>query len=81
MHLGVFATLLILSTFLLSCKTDDIPGFFLKITKNVPRLGRRSDKEYESYFLKNVKQIPRIGRRYDNVSTDCKNTFIYNLSI
>ncbi|XP_065369592.1 uncharacterized protein ETH [Calliphora vicina] len=44
------------------CKTDDSPGFFLKITKNVPRLGRRSDKDFESSFLKNYKAIPRIGR-------------------
>ncbi|EDW73941.1 uncharacterized protein Dwil_GK21645 [Drosophila willistoni] len=34
---------------------DDSPGFFLKITKNVPRLGKRS----ENFVMKN---IPRIGR-------------------
>ncbi|XP_023301957.2 uncharacterized protein LOC111684069 [Lucilia cuprina] len=55
-----------------NCKTDDSPGFFLKITKNVPRLGRRSDKEFESSFLKNYKAIPRMGRSVestDNYST------------
>ncbi|XP_017469280.1 PREDICTED: uncharacterized protein LOC108361210 [Rhagoletis zephyria] len=40
------------------CQGNESPGFFLKITKNVPRLGRRSD----SYFLKNMKVVPRIGR-------------------
>ncbi|XP_055919527.1 uncharacterized protein LOC129951422 [Eupeodes corollae] len=42
---------------------DESPGFFLKITKNIPRLGRRSDKQFTNYFFKNAKQIPRIGRR------------------
>nr|XP_016928306.1 uncharacterized protein LOC108008910 [Drosophila suzukii] len=37
---------------------DDSPGFFLKITKNVPRLGKRG----ESFTMKNLKTIPRIGR-------------------
>ncbi|KAH8346409.1 hypothetical protein KR084_011899 [Drosophila pseudotakahashii] len=37
---------------------DDSPGFFLKITKNVPRLGKRG----ESFAMKNLKTIPRIGR-------------------
>jgi len=42
---------------------DDSPGFFLKITKNVPRLGKRG----ESFTMKNLKTIPRIGRS-DQVS-------------
>ncbi|XP_016947879.1 uncharacterized protein LOC108023122 [Drosophila biarmipes] len=37
---------------------DDSPGFFLKITKNVPRLGKRG----ETFAMKNLKTIPRIGR-------------------
>ncbi|XP_043643471.1 uncharacterized protein LOC122613384 [Drosophila teissieri] len=37
---------------------DSSPGFFLKITKNVPRLGKRG----ENFALKNLKTIPRIGR-------------------
>uniref|UniRef100_A0A1I8NQJ7 Uncharacterized protein n=1 Tax=Stomoxys calcitrans TaxID=35570 RepID=A0A1I8NQJ7_STOCA len=49
-----------------SCKADDSPGFFLKITKNVPRLGRRSDKEFVQGFWKNFKAIPRIGRSVEN---------------
>ncbi|XP_016974358.1 uncharacterized protein LOC108041084 [Drosophila rhopaloa] len=39
-------------------QADDSPGFFLKITKNVPRLGKRG----ESFAMKNLKTIPRIGR-------------------
>ncbi|XP_075168493.1 uncharacterized protein LOC142240675 [Haematobia irritans] len=49
-----------------ACKADDSPGFFLKITKNVPRLGRRSDKEFEQGFLRNYKTIPRIGRSLES---------------
>ncbi|XP_014095761.2 uncharacterized protein ETH [Bactrocera oleae] len=54
-----FGVLLLLTTLANHCQGNESPGFFLKITKNVPRLGRRSD----SYFLKNMKTIPRIGRR------------------
>ncbi|XP_017124321.1 uncharacterized protein LOC108144172 [Drosophila elegans] len=39
-------------------QADDSPGFFLKITKNVPRLGKRG----ENFVMKNLKTIPRIGR-------------------
>jgi len=46
---------------------DDSPGFFLKITKNVPRLGKRG----ESFTMKNLKTIPRIGRS-DQVSPSKK---------
>ncbi|CAD7014426.1 uncharacterized protein LOC101457772 [Ceratitis capitata] len=58
-----FSALLAVATLTNYCQCNDSPGFFLKITKNVPRLGRRSD----SYFLKNMKAIPRIGRRDDEV--------------
>lgn len=63
--------LLVCTVFILLkiCKANDSPGFFLKITKNVPRLGRRSpEKEYDNYFLKNMKTIPRIGKRNEEVS-------------
>lgn len=39
-------------------QADESPGFFLKITKNVPRLGKRT----ESFVMKNMKTIPRMGR-------------------
>lgn len=49
----------------------ETPGFFLKVTKNVPRLGRRSHQlsDFENFFLKTSKSVPRIGRS-DNVSMD-----------
>nr|BAQ19554.1 ecdysis triggering hormone [Sarcophaga crassipalpis] len=56
----IYALVLLLLN--IGCQANDSPGFFLKITKNVPRLGRRSDKDFESGFLKNYKIIPRIGR-------------------
>lgn len=40
---------------------NDTPGFFLKVTKNVPRLGRAAEPE-NTFNIKN-KQMPRIGRR------------------
>ncbi|XP_066589268.1 uncharacterized protein ETH [Prorops nasuta] len=41
---------------------DEVPAFFLKIAKNVPRIGR-SDSSFEDFFFKTSKNIPRIGRR------------------
>ncbi|EDW01612.1 GH21534 [Drosophila grimshawi] len=57
------ATILLFAVLLLAelwCpgQADESPGFFLKITKNVPRLGKRS----EGFPMKNMKTIPRIGR-------------------
>lgn len=46
----------------LGSATDESPGFFLKVAKNVPRLGRRSNNEYDNFFLKASKSVPRIGR-------------------
>ncbi|XP_035792769.1 uncharacterized protein LOC118466965 [Anopheles albimanus] len=37
------------------------PGFFIKLSKSVPRIGRRGD--LENFFLKQSKSVPRIGRR------------------
>ena len=39
-------------------------GFFVKVAKNVPRIGRRSG----DFFLKSSKNVPRIGRRSNDVS-------------
>ncbi|XP_061402297.1 uncharacterized protein LOC133338128 [Musca vetustissima] len=50
-----------------ACNANDSPGFFVKIAKNVPRLGRRSDKLFT--FLKNYKAIPRIGRSSEGETT------------
>ncbi|XP_061402296.1 uncharacterized protein LOC133338127 [Musca vetustissima] len=41
---------------------EDSPGFFLKITKNVPRLGKRSDKDFGHGLWGNYKSVPRMGR-------------------
>lgn len=48
----------------------ETPGFFLKVTKNVPRLGRRSHQlsDFENFFLKTSKSVPRIGRSDSTVS-------------
>ncbi|ALC41913.1 ETH [Drosophila busckii] len=50
--------LLLVALLLAMSQADESPGFFLKITKNVPRLGKRSD----NFLMKNLKTIPRIGR-------------------
>lgn len=57
----VFAALTLL---LSKGQADESPGFFLKITKNVPRLGKRT----ESFVMKNMKTIPRMGRSDPQVS-------------
>lgn len=61
--------LLILLPLVAIIRADDSPGFFLKITKNVPRLGKRG----ESFAMKNLKTIPRIGRS-EQVSLPDKQT-------
>lgn len=50
--------------------STETPGFFLKVTKNVPRLGRRSQplSDFENFFLKTSKSVPRIGRSDGSVS-------------
>jgi hypothetical protein len=42
---------------------DTGTNFFLKASKSVPRIGRRS--EYDNFFPKASKSVPRIGRRRD----------------
>lgn len=52
---------LVLVTFI---SANESPGFFLKATKNVPRLGRRAAaNDMNNFFLKSSKNVPRIGRR------------------
>lgn len=46
---------------------NDTPGFFLKVSKNIPRIGRRSS-DFDNFFLKSSKSVPRIGRRDPFVS-------------
>lgn len=52
-------------------KAEEVPGFFLKVTKNVPRIGRSSGGEIENFFLKQSKSVPRIGRRNSQVRVLC----------
>ena len=55
------AVLLVLAACPSSISADDTgTNFFLKASKSVPRIGRRS--EYDIY-LKTPKNVPRIGRR------------------
>ncbi|KAH8299405.1 hypothetical protein KR044_001047 [Drosophila immigrans] len=54
---------------------DESPGFFLKITKNVPRLGKRT----ESFVLKNTKTIPRIGRSDAQSSVNPLLAWLWNM--
>lgn len=69
----VFAAL----TLLLSTgQADESPGFFLKITKNVPRLGKRT----ESFVMKNMKTIPRMGRSDPQVSILSITSWLVKLS-
>lgn len=53
-------------------QADESPGFFLKITKNVPRLGKRT----ESFVMKNMKTIPRMGRSDPEVDILAVNFFL-----
>lgn len=45
----------------------DDGNFFLKVAKNVPRIGKRNknsnNDDFEKFFLKASKSVPRIGRR------------------
>lgn len=65
--------LLFLWLAIINCKENGVnsesPGFFLKVTKNVPRLGRRSHSlsDFENFFLKTSKSVPRIGRSSNQV--------------
>lgn len=69
-------TALLLCLFNWCSATEESPGFFLKVTKNVPRLGRRSqsNNEFENFFLKASKTVPRIGRRDDKVCSESNRT-------
>lgn len=53
--------LLLLVALVTVAVADETPGFFIKLSKSVPRIGRRGD--FENFFLKQSKSVPRIGRR------------------
>lgn len=50
---------------ILYVNANNNPGFFLKTSKNVPRIGKR--QEFENFFLKQSKSVPRIGKRQEYV--------------
>ncbi|KAH8370826.1 hypothetical protein KR093_005119 [Drosophila rubida] len=56
---------------------DESPGFFLKITKNVPRLGKRT----ESFGMRNIKTIPRIGRSDAHSSVSPLLAWLWNMDV
>ncbi|XP_058462934.1 uncharacterized protein LOC131437542 [Malaya genurostris] len=51
----------LLLTLIYVVNAAETPGFFIKLSKSVPRIGRRGD--FENFFLKQSKSVPRIGRR------------------
>ncbi|XP_017149752.1 uncharacterized protein LOC108160332 [Drosophila miranda] len=71
--LGVILVLVLVAT----SQADDSPGFFLKITKNVPRLGKRS----ESFGMKNLKTIPRIGRSEQQTAVTPLLTWLWDVDV
>ncbi|XP_034654296.1 uncharacterized protein LOC117892285 [Drosophila subobscura] len=73
--LTVLAVLLLL-VFVAFSQADDSPGFFLKITKNVPRLGKR-----ESLAMKNLKTIPRIGRSEQQAAVTPLLSWLWDLDV
>jgi len=69
------AVLLVLATCPSSISADDTgTNFFLKASKSVPRIGRRS--EYDIY-LKTPKNVPRIGRRREMSPLVSKKSVVY----
>lgn len=72
-HLLIASTFVLLIVGVICDNTEESPGFFLKVSKNVPRLGRRSQSynDFENFFLKASKTVPRIGRRDDKVRMIC----------
>lgn len=47
-------------------EADEVPAFFLKIAKNMPRVGRSEATSLDrlnGYILKTAKNAPRVGKR------------------
>jgi hypothetical protein len=64
----IFTKLFLFIVIINVIQSSESPGFFLKVSKNVPRIGRRSGSDFENFFLKQSKSVPRIGRRDGYVS-------------
>lgn len=59
------------------CRSDDSPGFFLKITKNIPRLGKRYDKLINYNEILSALET-NINNRRTNIN-DMNNKFVSNI--
>ncbi|EDW08555.1 uncharacterized protein LOC6578712 [Drosophila mojavensis] len=74
-RLTILFAVLLLAELWIAGYADESPGFFLKITKNVPRLGKRG----EAFLMKNMKTIPRIGRSDPEASITPLLAWLWNL--
>nr|UFX33236.1 ecdysis triggering hormone [Henosepilachna vigintioctomaculata] len=67
--LALIALFLLCSLRFIECQDTTLDEFFLKASKNIPRIGRSggskgsSNDDFENFFLKASKSVPRIGRR------------------
>ncbi|XP_034941596.1 uncharacterized protein ETH isoform X2 [Chelonus insularis] len=59
---------IVLATKWTTVDADEVPAFFLKIAKNIPRVGRSGRSE--DFFLKPSRNIPRVTRGDENFSTN-----------
>ncbi|KAL2713349.1 ecdysis triggering hormone preproprotein [Vespula squamosa] len=64
----ILGSIVILSVSQYSVEADEVPAFFLKIAKNIPRVGRSGDK-FDDLLLNSPKNIPGRGRHGDNVKS------------
>ncbi|TDG47703.1 hypothetical protein AWZ03_005847 [Drosophila navojoa] len=74
-RLTILFAVLLLAELWIAGYADESPGFFLKITKNVPRLGKRG----EAFLMKNMKTIPRIGRSNPEASITPLLAWLWNI--
>lgn len=79
--LVILGSIVILSVSRYSVEADEVPAFFLKIAKNIPRVGR-SDK-FDDLFLNSGKNVHETGKHDDNTKvylyrrTYTNNTHVY----
>ncbi|XP_043488929.1 uncharacterized protein LOC122515595 [Polistes fuscatus] len=45
-------------------KADEVPAFFLKIAKNIPRVGR--SEKFDDFYSKSTDNNPSSGKYHDN---------------
>ncbi|KAF7382112.1 ecdysis triggering hormone preproprotein [Vespula maculifrons] len=64
----ILGSIVILSVLQYSVEADEVPAFFLKIAKNIPRVGRSGDK-FDDFFLNSPKNIPETGKHDNNLKS------------